>query len=95
MGLGLVVGALAMGLWVFDIQIEVPRWMWRVAIVKLTLAGALGMLVTGAAVLRHLRRAEERRFARETPDEQLPAPNWSATPRVREHDAVVRTPNPP
>lgn len=95
MGLGLVVGALAMGLWVFDIQIEIPHWMWRVAIVKLTLAGALGMLVTGAALLRHLRRAEARELARRTPDAQLPAPNWTPSARMREPDVVVRTPNPP
>jgi hypothetical protein len=94
MGLGLVVGALAMGLWVFDIQIDIPRWMWRVAIIKLTLAGALCMLVTGAAVLRHLRRADEREFATRTPDEKLPAPNWTAPSNVREPQVVERTPHP-
>jgi hypothetical protein len=93
MALGLGVGALAMGLWVFDIRIDIPAWMWRVAVVKLTLAGALGMIVTGAALLRHLRRGEQRDLVRRTPDEQLPEPNWNSAVRPREADAVVRTSN--
>ncbi len=91
MTVGLGVGALAIGLWVFDIQIELPAWMWRVAIAKLTLAGAAGLLVVGATLLRHLRRAEQARHASDgalLPDEQrmaeLGAPNATLRQRQRE-----------
>lgn len=91
LGLGFLVGAVAMGLWVFDVQIEIPHWMWRVAMVKLTLAGAIGMFITGASALRYLRRAELRDLEKPLPDEQLPAPNWSAAVHRGESVPLERT----
>jgi hypothetical protein len=97
MTLGLGVGALAVCIWVFDIRIDIPAWMWRVAIAKLTLAGALGLLVTGATLLRYLRHVSQRDANTPLPmpgeSTRLPGvmPNWIATHSEREKTPVSKT----
>jgi hypothetical protein len=92
MALGLVVGTGAIVVWIFDVRIDIPAWMWRIAIAKLTLAGAAGMLMTGATLLRYLRRVEQRSaaVAPPSPNDMLPAPDWRGPEATgaREPDAM-------
>ena len=81
MALGLFVGALGVSIWAFDIRIEVPDWMWRIAVAKLVLAGSAGMLATGAILLRQLRRRDEPHVP---PIPELNAPDWEPTARERQ-----------
>jgi len=54
--LGAAVGIAGIGVWALDVQIEVPDWMIRVAMLKLAFIGSLGLLVAGALIGRHARR---------------------------------------
>lgn len=88
MGLGLALGAAAIVVWALDIRIDVPPWMWRIAVVKLVLAAGLGWIAAGALILRHLRRSEQRE-EQSVPDEQLRAlgaPSVTAEWRQREQE---------
>lgn len=91
MALGLAVGALAIGLWTFDIHIDVPAWMWRIAAIKLLLAGAAGLIAGGAVLLRYVRQAASQTAAAESPLE-LRAPQWAPTARQRERAPDPATP---
>ena len=53
--LGAAVGIGGIGVWALGVQIEVPDWMIRVAMLKLAFAGSLGLLAAGALIGRHAR----------------------------------------
>jgi hypothetical protein len=103
MALGLSVGVLAIGLWTFDIKIEVPAWMWRVAAIKLGLAAAGGLIAAGAVLLRYVRQSSRGGppgAEAALPDEShraLAVPPWppSATLRERTPDRVTPALRPP
>ena len=97
MTLGLLVGVLAIGVWALDIQLQVPAWMWRVALVKLGLVAAGGMIAAGALLQRYIKRSPH---ASGLPDElprELGAPIWPASTRPREHapQRITTPPAPP
>jgi hypothetical protein len=97
MALGLLVGVLAIGAWALDIQLQVPAWMWRVAVVKLGLVAAGGMIAAGALLQRYINRSQ---YAGDRPDEsprELGAPIWPASTRPREHapQPITTPPAPP
>jgi hypothetical protein len=97
MVVGLGVGMLAIVVWSFGVRIQVPEWMWRVAIVKIGLAAALGLIGAGALLLRRLRRDEDKVAGREPRSDQPPAalgaPAWDPSKQKRERDyARLTTP---
>jgi hypothetical protein len=99
MALGLAVGALAIGLWTFDIQIDVPAWMWRVAAIKLVLAASAGLIATGAVLLRYVRqspRAGVDTLLHNAAPPALGVPPWPQTTLRRENtpDRVTRPKSP-
>lgn len=55
MGLGVTVGVTAAGLAALDIQLNIPDWMIRVAMIKLGFIAAAGLLTAGALLGRHAR----------------------------------------
>ena len=86
MALGLVVGVGAIGVWALNIQLHVPAWMWRVAVVKLGLVAAGAMIAAGALLQRYLKKSQ---YARGTllPDESpraFGAPVWPPAMRPRQ-----------
>ncbi|MGH7712860.1 MAG: hypothetical protein ACREOG_16340 [Gemmatimonadaceae bacterium] len=95
MALGLSVGVLAIGFWTFNIQVDVPAWMWRVAAIKLALAGAAGLIATGAVLLRYVRQSPAEHTAKSV--RELAAPQWtsSARPRKSTSDLVTPSERPP
>lgn len=58
---GVIVGALGVGAWALDAIPPMPAWMMRLAIYKLTLAGAAGLIVVGAFLARASRESARRR----------------------------------
>jgi hypothetical protein len=55
MGLGVTIGVTAAGLAALDIQLNIPDWMIRVAMIKLAFIAAGGLLAAGALMGRHAR----------------------------------------
>lgn len=98
MVVGLGVGVLAIAVWNFGLRIQVPEWMWRVAMVKIGLATALGLIGAGALLLRGLKRSERAGALDEAqPDEQpraLAAHRWEPTTPPRERE-LARLTTPP
>jgi hypothetical protein len=57
LGLGAVVGVLGVVVWAADSSLlNVPDWMVRIAMLKLTLVASLGLLGAGALLGRHARQ---------------------------------------
>lgn len=55
MGLGVTVGVVAASLGVIDVQLNLPDWLIRVAMIKLGFIAAGGLLAGGALMARHAR----------------------------------------
>ena len=99
MALGLGVGVLAIGVWALDIQLQVPEWMWRVAVVKLGLVAAGAMIAAGALLQRYV-KGSQHSHGPMLPDESPPAlgaPVWPPVQRPREHapQRITTPPAPP
>ena len=55
--LGATIGIVGVGVWAIDARfLNLPDWMIRVAMVKLTFLGAAGLLGAGALLGRHAKR---------------------------------------
>ena len=54
--LGAGVGLAGVGVWALELQLNLPDWLVRVAMLKLTLIASAGLLVGGALVGRHARQ---------------------------------------
>ena len=53
LSLGAAVGVVSIGVWVLDVQVHLPDWMIRVALIKLALLASGGLLAAGALMGRH------------------------------------------
>jgi hypothetical protein len=51
--LGAGVGLLGVGVWALEVNLNLPDWLVRVAMLKLTLIASAGLLAGGALVGRH------------------------------------------
>jgi len=51
--LGAAVGVGSLVIWALEMRINFPDWLIRLAMVKLALAGSLGLLAAGALLGRH------------------------------------------
>ena len=58
--LGAAIGIGTVVVWGLEMRINLPDWMIRVAMIKLALAGSLGLLAAGAMLGRH---AKSRRLS--------------------------------
>ena len=63
LALGAGVGLLGVAVWALELQVNLPDWIVRVAMLKLTLIASVGLLAGGAVVGRHARQ----RLLSETP----------------------------
>jgi hypothetical protein len=54
---GGAIAIVAVGAWVLDVLPDVPAWMLRLAIYKLTLASGAGLIIAGAVLRRSIRGA--------------------------------------
>ena len=54
--LGAGVGLLGVGVWALEIPMNLPDWIVRVAMLKLTLTASIGLLAGGALLGRHARQ---------------------------------------
>lgn len=54
--LGATLGIAGVAAAALDLRISIPDWMIRVAMIKLALAGSLGLLGAGAVLGRHAKR---------------------------------------
>lgn len=97
MALGLGVGVLAIGVWALDIQLQVPEWMWRVAVVKLGLIAAGGMIAAGALLQRYVKGSQHGPILPDESPQALGAPDWPPVQRQREHASqrITTPPAPP
>ena len=85
--LGAGVGLLGVGVWALELEMNLPDWLVRIAMLKLTLIASLGLLAGGALIGRQSRArflsdgARERQLGEAVFDtDQL-----SSTPRVERH----------
>jgi hypothetical protein len=69
MGLGVTVGVTAASLAALEIQLNLPDWLVRVAMIKLAFIGSFGLLAAGALIGRH---AKSRAVSAERSSPQLP-----------------------
>jgi multisubunit Na+/H+ antiporter MnhE subunit len=53
--LGAGIGLMSIGVWALEVQVNVPDWMIRVAMIKLAFIASAGLLAAGAVVGRHAR----------------------------------------
>jgi hypothetical protein len=81
--LGTAVGLAATGVWALDVQVDVPDWMIRVAMLKLAFAGSLGLLAAGALIGRHAKTRSVPLQASAALSEGTPGPAFS-DPRTKE-----------
>jgi hypothetical protein len=58
--LGVTLGIAGLAAAALDLRISIPDWMIRVAMIKLALAGSLGLLGAGAVPGRHAKRQAAR-----------------------------------
>lgn len=84
--LGAGIGFLGVGVWALEVQINLPDWIVRVAMFKLTAIAAVGLLAAGALLGRHARTSS---LASGRVPAQLPeggAEPW----RQHEHDRTAQ-----
>jgi hypothetical protein len=55
MAMGAGIGLLGIGVWALDLHLNVPDWMVRIAMFKLTAIAVVGLLAAGALLGRHAR----------------------------------------
>ena len=55
MGLGVTIGISAASLATLDIQLNLPDWLVKVAMIKVAFLGSFGLLALGALIGRHAR----------------------------------------
>ena len=54
--MGAAVGLVGIAVFALDLRINIPDWMIRIAMIKLTVVASLGLLGAGALVGRHVKR---------------------------------------
>ena len=86
--LGATIGIVGIGVWAIELRVNLPDWMIRVAMVKLALLGAAGLLGAGAVLGRHAKRSALSETSRAALGEGMVEP---AHGEQRQRDAAVRS----
>lgn len=88
LGMGVTLGVAAVAAMALDLRVNIPDWMFQVAMIKLAVIGSLGLLGAGAVLGRHAKR----RNSLPDPDPRAlseGSPDFS--PARRDKDPVDRT----
>jgi hypothetical protein len=85
--LGAAVGVGSLVIWALEMRINFPDWLIRLAMVKLALAGSLGLLAAGALLGRH---ARTRALPQREPPALADATSDVATHQERDRVSVER-----
>lgn len=56
LGMGVTLGVAAVAAMALDLRVNIPDWMFQVAMIKLAVIGSLGLLGAGAVLGRHAKR---------------------------------------
>ena len=83
--LGAAVGIMTVGVWALELQLNLPDWMVRVAMIKLALIASAGLLTAGALIGRHATRGS---LPQDSPPAQLG--EGAAEPLKQNADADFR-----